>query len=721
MIEPQTIVDKRYRILSRIGSGGMADVYLAEDLLLGRQLAVKVLHHHFAEDQEFVERFRREASSAAALSHPNIVGIFDRGEWDGTYYIAMEYVPGQSLKTLVREHGPLQPLAAIDITTQILRAARFAHARGVIHRDLKPHNVILDEEGRARVTDFGIARAGASDMTLTGSIMGTAQYLSPEQAQGHTVSARSDLYAIGVILYELLTGTIPFDGDSAVAIAFKQVSAQPQTPSAVNPAVPAPLDEIVLRALAKDPAARYAGADEFIAALQRAREQLPAAATTVLATAPPAALGSAAAAAAAAATASGAAAATPETPALAPSGPTAGAPVGAAPTGYSGATPARRGPAGRPGAAPALVPPGTALSTGLVPSALLMPAGAPPGQGSRGDDAAAQDAKRRRLRWGLAIAAVVLVAAAVAAALLLPSSSSDVSVPSVTGRSESQAAQTLRAAGLISVPSPTTSSAFASGSVISQSPSAGTEVKRGARVTIFVSSGPGSAAVPDVASETAAQATSKLKAAGFRPTTETQSSSTVPAGRVIATDPPAETVVRAGGSVTVIVSGGPAPIAAPDVVGQSRAAAESTLSNAGLAVGTVTQQTTTEQSPGTVLAQSPAAGTQLSANSKVELTVAQAPTEVTVPNVVGENEFQAAAKLGRAGFSPKRTTQTTTEAALVGLVLKQTPAASHKAPKGATVTIAIGVLAPQTTTTTTPTTTPSTTPTTPATPPASAG
>ena len=303
MIEPQTIVNKRYRILSRIGSGGMADVYLAEDLLLGRQLAVKVLHHHFAEDQEFVERFRREASSAAALSHPNIVGIFDRGEWDGTYYIAMEYVPGQSLKTLVREHGPLQPLAAIDITTQILRAARFAHARGVIHRDLKPHNVILDEEGRARVTDFGIARAGASDMTLTGSIMGTAQYLSPEQAQGHTVSARSDLYAIGVILYELLTGTIPFDGDSAVAIAFKQVSAQPQAPSAVNPGVPAPLDEIVLRALAKDPDARYASADEFIAALQGAREQLPAAATTVLATASPAALDSSAAAAAAAASA----------------------------------------------------------------------------------------------------------------------------------------------------------------------------------------------------------------------------------------------------------------------------------------------------------------------------------------------------------------------------------------------------------------------------------
>ena len=228
MIEPETLIDGRYKVLSRLGSGGMADVYLAEDQLLGRQLAVKVLHHHFAEDQEFVERFRREASSAAALSHPNIVAIFDRGEWNGTYYIAMEYVAGRSLKTVVREQGALDPAAAIDIVTQILRAARFAHKRGVIHRDLKPHNVILDEEGRARVTDFGIAKAGASDMTLTGSIMGTAQYLSPEQAQGHTVSGRSDLYAVGIILYELLTGSVPFDGETAVAIAFKQVSAEPR-------------------------------------------------------------------------------------------------------------------------------------------------------------------------------------------------------------------------------------------------------------------------------------------------------------------------------------------------------------------------------------------------------------------------------------------------------------------------------------------------------------
>ncbi len=405
MIEPQTIVDGRYRVLSRIGSGGMADVYLAEDLLLGRQLAVKVLHRHFAEDQEFVERFRREASSAAGLSHPNIVGIFDRGEWDGTYYIAMEYVPGQSLKTLVRDHGALDPVTAIDIATQILAAARFAHARGVIHRDLKPHNVILDEEGRARVTDFGIARAGASDMTLTGSIMGTAQYLSPEQAQGHAVSARSDLYAIGVILYELLTGVVPFDGDSAVAIAFKQVSAEPKPPSAVNQNVPVFLDEIVLRALAKDPAARYSDADELIAALQAARERLPAAAPTTVLAAPP--------------------------PLVAIEGPSQPQPP--------------QGPAPGQPLPSQIVPPGTALSTGIAPAALLMPADGSSAGSTPPDGADERAARRRRIAW--VSAGVLLALAALALVLLLPSSPGRVTVPNVSGQGEAAASATLRARG----------------------------------------------------------------------------------------------------------------------------------------------------------------------------------------------------------------------------------------------------------------------------------
>ena len=274
-IARDTVVDERYKVLNRIGSGGMADVYCAEDLQLGRRVALKLLYRRFAEDEEFVERFRREASSAAGLQHPNVVAVFDRGEFDGTYYIAMEYLEGRSLKQIVRQDGALDPDRAIDLVIQILKAARFAHRRGIVHRDIKPHNVIVDDEGRAKVTDFGIARAGASDMTETGSIMGTAQYLSPEQAQGHPVDARSDLYSIGVVLYELLTGRVPFDAESAVTIALKQVSEEPVPPSEYNAAVSDHLEDIVMRALQKDPAKRFADAEEFIVALEQARGVVP--------------------------------------------------------------------------------------------------------------------------------------------------------------------------------------------------------------------------------------------------------------------------------------------------------------------------------------------------------------------------------------------------------------------------------------------------------------
>src|SRR4051812_17766757 len=266
-----TVVDGRYRVQRRIGSGGMADVYLADDSQLGREVALKMLHRRFSRDREFVERFRREASAAAGLQHPNVVSVFDRGEYDGTYYIAMEYLPGRTLKDVIREEAPLDQLRAIAYGIQILQAAGFAHRRGVIHRDFKPHNVIVGPDDRLKVTDFGIARAGASEMTETGSIMGTAQYLSPEQAQGQRVGTPSDLYSIGVILYELLVGRVPFSGDSAVSIALKHVSEQPPRLRELRPDVHPRLEQAVGRALLKDPAQRYASADEFIAALEQAR------------------------------------------------------------------------------------------------------------------------------------------------------------------------------------------------------------------------------------------------------------------------------------------------------------------------------------------------------------------------------------------------------------------------------------------------------------------
>src|ERR671914_2185112 len=270
-----TVFDGRYRVLRKLGSGGMANVYLAEDGELGRQVAIKILNDRHAADDQFVERFRREAKNAAGLSHPNIVQIYDRGEAEGTYYIAMEYLEGRTLKEAAGRQ-PLPIREAIGYVREILAALRFAHRKGIVHRDIKPHNALIDGDGRVKVTDFGIARAGAaSQMTEAGSIIGTAQYLSPEQAKGAAVDHRSDLYSLGIVLYELLTGAVPFTGDTPVEIAMKHLSTVPEPPSSRRPELPRALDQAVLRALAKDPDDRYASAEEMDAELARVAEGLP--------------------------------------------------------------------------------------------------------------------------------------------------------------------------------------------------------------------------------------------------------------------------------------------------------------------------------------------------------------------------------------------------------------------------------------------------------------
>ncbi|HEX3392657.1 MAG TPA: Stk1 family PASTA domain-containing Ser/Thr kinase [Solirubrobacteraceae bacterium] len=629
MVESGTVLDGRYRVISRLGSGGMADVYLAQDTLLGRQVALKLLHHRFSQDQEFVERFRREASSAAGLSHPNVVSVFDRGEWDDTYYIAMEYLPGRSLKAVLREHGPLSPEDAIDITIQILLALRFAHKRGIIHRDIKPHNVILDEEGRAKVTDFGIARAGASDMTMTGSIMGTAQYLSPEQAQGYAVSEASDIYAVGVVLYELLTGSVPFEGESAVTIALKQVSVEPTPPSQRNPQVSPALDAVVMRAMAKDPAARFAGADELIAALQQARA----------------------------------------------------------------------------GIVPALAP----IANGAPPTAaaLVVPPLPPEGDGQPGEpDAAAADAakKRRRARWIIAagVAALAIVVA-VLLLLLLPGKSAGVTVPDVTGETQSAALATLKHEGLVPVVSVSANAHVASGLVIGTTPPRGTIVHKAARVSVFVSSGAESVAVPNVVHRPSAEAVKILEQKGLQPSVQSEPSETVSKGLVVSTDPTAGVGVQISSPVTLFVSSGPREASVPEVTGETQASATATLAAAGLKVTTIKREVA-EPAAGTVISQSPAAGTQLKPDSTVTIVVAQAPAKTAVPNVVGRSEVQAIAALKTAGFEATTVTRTVSEEAKVGIVLQQSPAAGAKLAKGQVVTLAIGKLAQQTTSTaTTPT------------------
>lgn len=283
----QQLVDNRYRLVRPLGSGGMADVFLAHDSILDRDVALKVMSTRYASDEEFVERFRREAQSAAALSHPNIVSIFDRGaSEDGTYYIAMEYLPGGTLKDRIMRKGALPARTAAAVALQIAEALQAAHERGVIHRDIKPHNILITESGDVKVTDFGIARAASSStMTRTGSILGTAHYISPEQAMGEHVGPSSDLYSLGVVLYEMLTGELPYDADTPLGIAMKHVNGHLRQPKEVNPSVPAGINAITCRLLAKDPEDRYASDAELIEDLERIAAGLgPASATTEMMT-----------------------------------------------------------------------------------------------------------------------------------------------------------------------------------------------------------------------------------------------------------------------------------------------------------------------------------------------------------------------------------------------------------------------------------------------------
>ncbi len=617
MIEPDTIIDGRYRVISRLGSGGMADVYLAQDQLLGRHLAVKVLHHHFAEDHEFVERFKREASSAAALSHPNIVGIFDRGEWNGTYYIAMEYVAGRSLKAIIREDGALDPVTAIDIVVQILRAARFAHRRGVIHRDLKPHNVILDEEGRARVTDFGIARAGASDMTLTGSVMGTAQYLSPEQAQGFAVSSASDLYSVGVILYELLTGAVPFEGESAVAIAYKQVSAAPRPPSELNPVIPPSLDAVVMRALAKDPAQRYADADELIVALEHEREVLRAYQGAAIPAGYPAA------------TALAEPPATGSMLVVPPMGP-----------------PAEEEPPDEEHGRRRwwLWPVLAAVLVAAAAAVLLLTEGnkevTVPRVVGQTEQAAILGLRRAGLQANPTLAPSVRVATGLVVTQSPPAGSSagkgstvkivvsggpaNVALPDVHGLHATEASDRLHGAGFVPEVHNTASPTVPAGVVIGTEPPAGTVDRQGSTVIVLVSSGPALVTVPDVTGENLSSAQAAISNAGLANGTVTREpSSSQSPGNVLSQEPKAGSEVRSNTKINLVVAEAPKAkkVAVPTVVGRSELSAEEALERVGLGSSVSSVVTGEADDVGKVLRQSPSGGTHLPKGSTVRIFV----------------------------------------------------------------------------------------------------
>jgi beta-lactam-binding protein with PASTA domain len=615
----QQLVDNRYRLLKPLGSGGMADVYLAHDDILDRDVALKVMSTRYASDEEFVERFKREAQSAAALSHPNIVSIFDRGESeDGTYYIAMEYLPGGTLKDRILKRGALPAHTAAAVALQIAEALRAAHERDVIHRDIKPHNILITGSGDVKVTDFGIARAASSStMTRTGHILGTAHYISPEQAMGEHVGPASDLYSLGVVLYEMLTGELPFDADTPIGIAMKHVNGHVRPPQDLDPSVSDGINAITLRLLAKSPEDRYAGDSELIEDLERVCAGLdPSGATTEMMTRVIPAAG-------------------------------ATTRMGAPPP-QQGAVPDKK----RRSRAPLLI----ALLALLV-LALLAWAG----YSLLGEDPASKktpqikvpnlvgmslDDAKNKVGNNFDIQVAERVDGEKDVDTIVdqdPSTGeagegSEVSVtvvgrqvadvPGVVGWERAAAEQKLKDAGFEVNVNEQESSFGDKGLITSQVPAGGKQAEAGSGVNITVGTGPSTVSVPDLYGSTPAQAKAALEGSGLELGTESKDySNDVAEGLIISQDPAWGQNVEPGTAVDITVSLGVEQVKVPEVYGFTVAEAQTALSNAGL--NSTPREVKGDEAADTALSTNPRVGAMVDPGSTVTLYYSAGPPPVT--------------------------------------------------------------------------------------------
>ncbi|HVA73740.1 MAG TPA: PASTA domain-containing protein [Acidimicrobiales bacterium] len=661
-MQEQQVFSDRYQLVNHIARGGMAQVYLARDLLLDRPVALKVLFPELSVDRAFVERFRREAKAAANLTHPHIVSIYDWGQGENTYFIVMEYVDGRTLSSMLRD-GALDPVRAAAIGADVAAALDFAHRRGVIHRDVKPGNVLIDNSGQVKVADFGIARAiGTSeDLTQTGSVMGTATYFSPEQAQGYGVDPRSDVYSLGVVLYEMVAGRAPFAGDSPVSIAYKHVKEPPPPPRTVNPAIPAAFEAIVLKCLEKQPENRYQTAEELRADLIRFANGQP-----VMAASDITRVGSAVGAAA------------------------AGGLVGAA---LAGAGAAGGGAAfgGDPAGATRVQP--AAGGTAAMPVTTVGGAGVP---GAGGWGSGDEPGDRRAWTYA-AIAAIVLVLIGVGIFFLGRSqgwwdaSAKTLTVPSdLAGKPASSALSELQQMGFTKVSEKNqASSQYQSGDAIGTQPPGGTSVKSDSPVVLLVSTGPTPVQIPDVAGKTQDQATAILKQAGFTVNVTQQNSNTVDQGIVIGTNPPAGQTAGKGAAVQLIVSSGKQQVQIPSLVNQSPGQAGQALGQLGLNVKQASEPSSSVQA-GLVTRTDPPAGATVPVGSTVTVYVSSGPQQVTVPNVVGETQSRAQQDLTNAGLQANVVDVAVTRPDKDGIVQQQNPQAGQTVSQGSAVTIYVG-------------------------------
>ncbi|MFJ8633529.1 Stk1 family PASTA domain-containing Ser/Thr kinase [Streptomyces sp. NPDC093568] len=631
------VLDGRYRVDARIAVGGMATVYRALDTRLDRVLALKVMHPALAVDGAFVDRFIREAKSVARLAHPNVVQVFDQGT-DGSYvYLAMEYVAGCTLRDVLRDRGALQPRAALDILEPVLAALGAAHRAGFVHRDMKPENVLIGDDGRVKVADFGLVRSVDTVTSTTGAVLGTVSYLAPEQIeQPGTADARVDVYACGVVLYEMLTGEKPHDGDSPAVVLYKHLHEDVPPPSAIVPGLAYELDELVASATARTPDIRPYDA---VALLAQTRQTRAALSEDQLDAVPPQALSAQ----------------------------------------HSNAD-------DRTSVIPRALNIQRPLPVnGDEPEAVLnrtsrlqTPPPPPPRRRSGS----------RAPRGPLLVVAAVLLVLGLGVGIWYINSGQFTQVPPLLSKTEAQARDRLEEAGLdVGKVERSYSDTVRRGTVISTDPETGARIRHNDSVALVISAGPETVKVPDLQGYPLAKARSELKESGLQPGMVTREfNDDVSRGSVISSEPGDGTKVRSGSAVALTVSKG-RPVDVPDVTGEDPADARAELEEAGLKVKIAAARVNSEFDAGQVAQQSPAEGRQAAEGDTVTLTLSKGPEMIEVPDVVGDNVDDARAELEAAGFGVDE------DRGLLGLfgdtVKKQSVKGGETAPKGSTITITI--------------------------------